>query len=378
MRRPVTTAAGKSPPAPVGQRVQIEVQVYLSKAHLDEGPLYISGNVPELGDWKPDKVPLKKITGRYFMYRFSAPKNTSIEFKISRGSWKTQAIFEEPNPVFPPANRVIVASRDQVLPLKINNWLDLMPVTVDPIKGNLKTHADFPCPTLNYPRDVFVWLPPSYTRTRKRYPVLYMHDGQNLFDPGLSFCGADWKVDETVTQLLKEKKVREFIVVGISNTPDRMLEYNYFQPEGKRYVEFVINELKPFIDGKYRTCTSARDTAVMGSSMGGLLSFQMGWYFPEVFGMAGCLSSAFYQYSGKIFEVVKKDPEPVKEAAFYLDTGEHEPPILKSYERMMALLKKKGYREGENLFGYYAEGATHSEGAWADRLHIPLLYFFPT
>ena len=133
-----------------------------------------------------------------------------------------------------------------------------------------------------------------------------MQDGQNLFDPNTSFTGYDWKVDEVLNEMIIEKVIEEIIVVGIYNTKDRIEEYNYFTEKGKKYANFLIRELKPFIDENFRTISKASQNALMGSSMGGLISFQLFWNFPKIFGKAACLSNSFWVNDRKIFSMVKE------------------------------------------------------------------------
>ena len=181
------------------------------------------------------------------------------------------------------------------------------------VTGTVRHHADFPARDL-LPRNVDVWLPPSYEAGDQHYPVVYMHDGQNLFDPGKSFIGVDWGVDEAMTQLIAAGKVREAIVVGVWNTPHRTREYLPEKPlrqfaerdavfqklaEGggtpltvddllaDKYLGFLIAELKPYIDKTYRTQPARDDTFIMGSSAGALISLYAICEHPEVFGGGG-------------------------------------------------------------------------------------------
>jgi predicted alpha/beta superfamily hydrolase len=219
-------------------------------------------------------------------------------------------------------------------------------------------------------------LPENYDKTDEPFSVLYMHDGQNLFEPANSFAGVDWKVDETITELLRTDKITNVIVVGIPNSPDRMRELNMLTPEGKAYAKYVVKNVKPFIDEHYRTIPTAEHTCISGSSMGGLMSFQMACKYPEVFGLAGCFSPAFPKTYGKIFQQVKKPGYVPVQVKFYIDTGEFEPPIVETYFQMMKKLKELGLKEGHNLLGYYDAGATHCEAAWAKRFHIPMKFLF--
>jgi predicted alpha/beta superfamily hydrolase len=241
------------------------------------------------------------------------------------------------------------------------------------IVGKVNYHPNFPSAYLSNQRDVFVWLPPSYSlQPSKKYPVLYMHDGQNLIDPSTSFMGVDWQIDETVTKLIKAGRLRELIIVGINNSKDRLEEYSDSK-KGNKYIKFLIEELKIFIDSKYRTLSDSKNTAVMGSSMGGLISFLTAWKHSDVFSMAGCMSSSFYYDDDKIFKTVKEYHKPPKGLKIYIDHGEDG---LSRGQKMFALLTQMGFVIGTNIDYFYAPGAEHNEAAWADRLARPLLFFF--
>lgn len=201
-----------------------------------------------------------------------------------------------------------------------------------------------------------------------------MHDGQNLIDPGTSFAGKDWRVDETVVKLIKAKRMKEIIVVGIYNTKDRLEEYS-LSAKGELYLKFIAEELKPFIDNNFRTRQQRECTAIMGSSMGGLISFVAGWKYFNVFSMAGSMSSSFYYDNEKVFDIVNPFGRPKKKVKFYIDHGEDG---LIRGQKMFCRLTELGYVIGKDINYYYAPNAEHNESAWAERLERPLLFFFGT
>ncbi|OGU36018.1 MAG: hypothetical protein A2068_00185 [Ignavibacteria bacterium GWB2_35_6b] len=257
---------------------------------------------------------------------------------------------------------------------KKNFEIDFSKFNRDEIVGHVEYIHEFYSYNLKNERDIIVWLPPSYSHSHKRYPVLYMHDGQNLFNPQTSFLGYDWKVDETITQLLTKKEIEEIIVVGIYNSKDRLEEYNYFTSKGKSYAQFIIQELKTYIDENFRTKHNASNTAVMGSSMGGLISFQLAWNIPGVFGKAGCLSNSFWVDDKAVFPMVENDSKKIKDIKIYLDCGDCETELINDNTNMYKLLDEIGYKE--NLKWHIEEGGVHSEVDWAKRLHIPLKFLF--
>jgi predicted alpha/beta superfamily hydrolase len=250
------------------------------------------------------------------------------------------------------------------------------------VKGDVQVLTGFESPQLHNQRDILVYLPPSYTKTSKRYPVLYMHDGQNLFDAATSFAG-EWHVDETMEALSPEGI--EAIVVGIPNAGEKRLdEYSPFNQlrigggHGDQYLAFIAETLKPMIDRTFRTCPERENTALFGSSMGGFISLYGFFRFPQVFGLAGIMSPAFWFARGAIYTYVEN--APFSPGKIYLDVGTrehgggrttlkaHSRRYYASVRRMQRTLVKKGYRPRHDLLYVEEKWAGHEEQAWARRL----------
>ncbi len=234
-----------------------------------------------------------------------------------------------------------------------------------PVAGHLEVWAEVHSPQLGNTRPIVVYLPPSYARTvRKRYPVLYMHDGQNLFDATTSFVGIEWGVDETMEQLSHEGI--EAIVVGIWNTPQRMAEYcpfpQWFEGRGEAYLDFLVHTVKPLVDHTYRTRREREHTGIFGSSMGGLISLYAFFTRPQVFGFVGAMSPAFWVGNGAIHALVRA--RPCVPGRIYIDHGTEE----YNPQRMREVLIEKGYRLGATLRYVTERGGQHHESAWARRL----------
>jgi predicted alpha/beta superfamily hydrolase len=234
-------------------------------------------------------------------------------------------------------------------------------------------------PGLNRKRQVRMYLPPGYATSGKRYPVLYMHDAQNLFDDATSYAG-EWKVDETLDALSKEGKL-ELIVVGIDNGGDkRMTELNawdsarFGQAEGKQYTDFVVKTLKPMIDSQYRTLPDRANTAIMGSSMGGLASHYAIAQYPQVFSKAGVFSPAYWTAPAS-FDFVGTHPLP-KDARVYLLMGEKEgDSMVPDVERMAGVVRTSGHPVDGTVLKI-VPGAKHNEGFWSGELREALLWMF--
>jgi enterochelin esterase-like enzyme len=251
---------------------------------------------------------------------------------------------------------------------------DVYPHFFDGTSGDITHPLDVPG---SYGHRVRVYQPPGYDEnTLKRYPVLYMHDGSNLFFPDEAFAGQTWQVEETMDLLDSMNLIDKVIVVGIY-AGDRMTEYTESGYEG--YGRFIVESLKPFVDGGFRTLGDPGNTAVMGSSLGGVVAFYLAWQWPQTFGMAACLSSTF---GGRLPDGRPVDDlfarvrsEGRRDVRFYLDSGwpddNYEPT-----QSMRDLLAQRGYRLGEDLLYYAFPGAQHDERSWATRCHIPFQFFF--
>jgi len=251
--------------------------------------------------------------------------------------------------------------------------------------GSVDSYQDVPSAYVPA-RNIDVWLPPSYaTHPKRRYPVLYMHDGQNLFDPSMSFTGIDWDVDGTMTKLIDAHRVREAIVVAISNTPLRGNEYmpaKAASPEQRAYVlsdgylRFIVQELKPAIDATYRTKPAREDTMVMGSSMGGLISAYAMSEYPDVFGAAGGISTHWPANDGAVIDYLAAHLPARRTHRFYFDHGTAtlDAGYAPYQQRMDAILREAGWREDRAFMSREFPGAEHNERAWRDRLEVPLQY----
>lgn len=267
------------------------------------------------------------------------------------------------------------------------------------------------------PRKVVVWLPPGYDPKGERYPVLYMHDGQNLFDPATAMGGQAWEVHKRLAALAATGAVRPAIIVGIASTRDRAREYapaeavEALAPELRaalrgdppvpgglptlsgQYLRFIVEELKPAIDARFHTSRERADTFIMGSSMGGLVSLYALARYPEVFAGAACLSTHWPLTTNFNMLFDKEDPRPVRYAAAYFDwlarklprAGRHKlyfdhgdatlDALYAPYQQQVdGIVRAKGYRMGVDLISQVFPGADHSETAWRERVEVPLRF----
>ncbi len=336
--------------------------------------VYISGNMPQLGMWDADGHALVRTSDSRWELKIKFPVQSVIEYKFTKGSWGTEAMEAE---CIVPNNFTLTADRSRTVTAVIELWRDECDNIEVQVTGLVEYHREFPSAFLELDRDVLVWLPPGYHNSNERYPVLYMHDGQNIVDPGTSYIGTDWQVDEVATELIESGQMEKIIIVGMSSTDNRRPEYSPIQLGGD-YTRFVIEEVIPFINRSYRTLTGPENTAVMGSSMGGIISFHMAWEHSETFGYAGCLSPAFLVDEDEILHRIRAYRGPLKEVKFYLDNGTVglEAELDPGFREMAEILRSKGYTDDGNLLVFVDEGAVHNEIAWARRVHKPLLFFF--
>lgn len=219
----------------------------------------------------------------------------------------------------------------------------------------------------NISHKVWLYLPPNYESSSERYPVIYMHDAQNLFDNTTSFVG-EWGVDETLNDLYKNTG-KGFIVIGIENGGEKRIEEytpwkneKYGGGKGAIYIKFIAKKLKPFIDQNYRTKHVANQTAIIGSSLGGLISFYGGLEYPDVFGKVGALSTSFW-FSNKVIDFAKEKGKQTQ-TKLYLLIGEKEvATMIHDTLNMEKLLIELGFPK-ENIKSKVAVGGQHKESFW--------------
>lgn len=356
-------------------QIKVNIIVY-AKNVLDTQKVYITGNTNELGLWNPGLIKLDKMNDSIWTKSFIFKKNVNLEFKFTKGDWINEALTESK---LIPQNYQLVLNCDTTLYFKITNWKNGEKKTYGQITGNVKYHTNFSGKNI-LPRNIIVWLPPSYdSAIDKRYPVLYMQDGQNIIDPKTSAFGLDWQMDEILDSLIRKNIVKEIILVGIYNSKNRTEEYSNTQ-SGYSYLKFIINELKPFIDRTYRTLPENKNTAIAGSSMGGLISLMMVLEFPNIFSKAACLSPAFkiekIDYVAPTRNSQLKIEEEIK---IYIDNGGIglENDLQPGIDEMLEVLKSKGFVENKNLLWIKDFNSEHNENAWSKRAHRFLEFLFP-
>lgn len=324
-------------------------------------------------------------------YRFQTLQNGDLElelavppgnyeFKITRGSW---AVGEgQGDGRARPNRQVRYEGGRQEVPLQVEGWEGEHQLSTAASNVHILTDS-FAMPQLpGRARRIWVYLPPDYAHAKKAYPVLYMHDGQNLFDAATSFSG-EWGVDETLNRLFAERGVG-LIVVGIDNGGTaRIAEYTpwandeYGGGEGAQYVDFLVQTLKPFIDRNYRTLRTARHTGIMGSSLGGLISLYAGLRHPDIFGRVGVFSPSLW-FTDVIYAYAERARRHRRQR-LYLLAGELENSDRVSMTgdllRLDAQLRRKGYHSGQLFTTTHSDGR-HKEWFWARELGPSIEWLF--
>jgi predicted alpha/beta superfamily hydrolase len=386
-------SAGDEPATVVPSDVRAVIEVRLSEAAENASAksidIFVAGNLKALGQWKPDGLRLKRSEDGLYRGEVSAPAGTLLEFKLTQGTW---ALVEKDRAGRDIRNRRVEVSptadgTPQRIPVTVERWASSDPVE-SVTNGTLVRHENFKSAHLSEARTVSVWLPPNYADSDERYSVLYLHDGQNLFDAATAAFGVEWKVDETSARLIESNEIRAVIVVGIWNTSERIDEYTLTKDsrtghggQGLAYIRFVADELKPFIDRTYRTRSERESTLIGGSSLGGLISMHACVERPEMFG--GCIAlSPSLGWDGerflKSFESGLTWPDKVR---FWFSMGTKEGRNAESHavnssrsRRLAAQLKPNPEGTTAGIRFQEFPDAGHDEAAWSNQLPAALKF----
>jgi predicted alpha/beta superfamily hydrolase len=344
------------------QEISVTLQVF-SPGISDTASVFVAGSLPELGLWNPAKVRMQSTGNQVWQLKFVVDKPNTIEYKFTLGSWDREAANANGLPL---QNFTLNISRDTTLRHDILFWKSQKPIASQDT-GTVAYHRQLKGDDI-LPRDIIVWLPPDYEKNKKqRYPVVYMHDGQNIMDPATSAFGVDWRVDESCDSLIRSNIIKPVIMVGIYNTSNRSKEYTPGN-EGQAYMKFIVRKLKPLIDSTYRTRPDRKSTIVGGSSAGGLISFMLAWEYPSVFSKAICMSPAFkimhIDYVKTVLETKGK-----KDVFFYIDNGGIglESQLQPGIDAMVTALNQKGYKQSKDYSLIIDHQAKHFEADWAKR-----------
>jgi len=369
-----------------------------------------------LDGWDPGGRPVPRVAAGLFVATFELPAGTMLEYKFTRaGTW--ESVEKGPAGEEVPNRRLAVDADgdDRVIVVRVARWADRAaaaprnvacdgaPTTAPATRpastrtGTFRTHA-VPAPRIGGQRRVTVWLPPGYAeRPEERYPVVYFHDGNNVFDAATSFAGVEWQADETADRLIRAGRIRPAILVAIDNSPQRVAEYTAW-PEPSRgggradaYLDFLVHSVKPLIDATYRTRPGRADTATVGSSLGGLVALYAAYRHPDVFGAAAGLSPSLFWADGALIRYVQAHPLPAP-ARLWFDVdapaaageGAHQPSPdgeagrgsvhVRRARELAEVLAAAGAVRDRDFVYEELPGGEHHERAWAARLDRVLIF----
>ena len=354
-------------------RMLVVVQTAISLGVGDQ--VFLTGSTEELGRWNVAALPMTRTDENRWEATLFLRAGDPVEFKVTRGTWETEEVDAQGKLM---ANHVFTPVEGGTVALKVAGWKDERLAKAGPkITGDYRYLPQVHSQYLDHDRDVIVWFPPGYNaRPTKRYPVLYMHDGRQVFDPTTSTWGKDWQVDETAQDMILNGEVEPFIVVAVDCTDARRDEYSPAK-KGDDYLRFLIEELKPMVDSTWRT--EPGRAAIAGSSMGGLISFYAAWKRPDVYFGAACLSPAFVErYGHDCFGMVEAAKGHWPVLKLFLSCGGAaglEAELLDGTLKMADLLRKSGYPE-KNLSVRIESWADHNEEAWGRMTPFWLRFLF--
>ncbi len=343
------------------QKYLVNITVQDSSGFKQPAKIFAAGN---FNGWNPAATALQyDAVKQVWLLNMELPAE-NYEFKFTRGSWEKVQCKKDGSDV---QNNRFVVNTDTSFHFTIDAWKDSFePVAKKHTASNHVTVMDtaFSIPQLHTTRRIWIYLPAGYATNKKRYPVLYMQDGQNVFDAYTSGFG-EWGVDESIDSLSLQKNIST-IVVAIDNGPRRLNEYNPFdndrfgKGEGKEYVDFLVNNLKPYIDAHYRTLPDNKHSIIAGSSMGGLISYYAFIMYPQVFGKAGIFSPSFW-IAPQMDSITIGQANKINGKLFFYMGGQEGEENIKD---LQSIAEKLATRSSGLIYTVIDAGGRHNEEAW--------------
>lgn len=379
-----------APPGPAGDLLEIRVSF-------------------SIDGWPPTGRPLPRVAPGLFSAEFEFPAGTVLEYKFLRTAGWEHVEKSAANAELPNRRHTVEAAAPTALLHAVARWADLPPdrrvlvagapapdapaVGAATITGELRVHSAVHSPQLGNDRTVLVWLPPGYhEQPQERYPVLYLHDGNNVFDAATAFTGVEWRADETATRLIAARRIKPLIIVGVCNTPDRANEYTLVPDAGRQtggrggaYLSFLVDTVKPLVDSSYRTHPQREQTAIGGSSLGGLISLYAVCLRPDVFSRAAVVSPALFWGDRHVLETARTANWPTP-PRIWIDIGTEEGAregrmaafnrAVEDCRALAAVLENRGLQPDRDFRLLIVEGGRHHETDWAQRFAQVLEFLF--
>lgn len=341
--------------------------------------LYIAGDFNGWQPGMPDYKLSKNEAGKWSITLAARASGSVIKFKFTRGSWATVEKGPGGEEI---ENRSFTFGNNSNVDITIANWADGSGGGTSTAASNVTIiSTDFFMPQFNRTRRIWMYFPPGYETSQSRYPVFYMHDGQNLFDALTSFSG-EWNVDETLNTLAAAGK-RVPIVVGIDNGGgNRIGEYTpwkntqYGGGDGEKYMQFITETLKPYIDQHYRTLPDRENTGIMGSSLGGLISHYGSLKYQSTFSKAGLFSPSYW-FSDSVWVFTHKYTKQQDMRIFQLCGTNESAGMVGQMQRMNDSLVRNGFNQNA-IFNKIVNGGQHNEALWRDAFGEAYLWLFDT
>lgn len=333
--------------------------------------LFLAGSGP-LGDWHPAGVPLVPCDDGAHRAWPDLPPEFRGRFLVTQGRWRA-AETDARGREHPP--RELHAAPH--LEVRVGGWG----------RTSVHYHPDFHSRFVPRARTVCVWVPPGYElHPERRYPVLYLNDGQNLFDPHTAFAGNPWWADEHAERAVRAGRVPPLILVGVANTGDRLHEYGprrcgpaRARDLSRAYGRFLVEEVKPFIDAEYRTRPEPGHTGIGGSSMGGLIALHLAKWYPGTFGACMAMSASLWWDREFFLRTVDTATEWHRRCRVWLDVGDREartPAASAATARRVRWLARLLRKRGARCELLEVPGGAHTEAAWGERLPRALAWLF--
>lgn len=383
-----------------GSTVTLRFVVTVPQDTPDGETVYLCGDDLRMGNWDGAGLELQPQGGNVHEGELDFVRGAQVQFKVTRGSWQAVEKNEFGEEI---ENRFVIADDDKDVPIVVAAWANGQVKHIEPtLTGDIRRHDNFHSTILNNDRTLLVYLPPGYAPgyeddADRRYPVLYMHDGQNIFDASTSFAGVEWGVDEAAERLIEAGAIEPIIIVGIYNNADRMTEYTP-RPDGEQgdaYARFVVEEVKPFIDQTYRTDPSREKTGIAGSSLGGLISLYMVRAHADTFGRCGGVSPSLWWSDRWLIRRWRAAvPQWPAGVCIWIDMGTLEgragpdgeavpsgvspavSPFVADARELAQLLEQGGLKRGVGYEYLEVEGGRHNEQAWSGRIDRILTYLY--
>ncbi len=372
-----TTLAVKKRTETVPVRFEVEVPENLPPGSR----VWLTGSSSALGSWKSAGVRMEHVAGTLWVREVRLRKNALVFFKATLGSWE----WVEQNPKGEEINdREVIAREPMTVHFKVDRWADGKHrealSTRDPHVMDLGV---FGKKTTGFEHKVLVHLPPNYSEIEDHhYPIVYMLDGENIFDCATAFMGNAWDADQIHDKLLEEKKIRPFIIAAVYHVNQRDDLYTptkdpmFGGGNLEKTARLVMKEIDPVLRERFRVEEGPEATGVIGSSLGGLAAFHLGWSHPEYFGIVGAMSPSLWWSDHWTLKMVKRDKSPPMNQRIWLDMGTHESEMLIHPVREVMDLADILAEKGCNVALEIDENARHNEAAWKKRLPIVFQWMF--